>query len=87
MYNYLGFTNFYIENIEKKNRMNSELLTLKRSLQGLCNRLSVCLSVWMSVTPLLQHLRKHMSKRNKGNRPERQLAALAKQDPRTSVYI
>jgi hypothetical protein len=45
------------------------------------------LSVWMWVTPLLQHLENHMSKRNKGNRPERQLAALAKQALRTSVYI
>jgi hypothetical protein len=31
------------------------------------------------VTPLLQLLENHMFKENKGNRPERQLAALAKQ--------
>jgi hypothetical protein len=39
------------------------LLTLKRSLEGLCNRLSVCLFV----TPLLQHVcgkPNHMSKGN-----------------------
>ncbi len=47
----------------------------------------VCLSVCLSVMPLLQHLENHMSKGNKGNRPERQLAALAKQALRTSVYI
>jgi hypothetical protein len=41
----------------------------------------------MHVTPLLQHLENQMSKGNKGNRPERQLAALAKQALRTSVYI
>jgi hypothetical protein len=45
------------------------------------------LSVCLSVTPLLQHLENHMSKGKKGNRPERQLAALAKQALRTSVYI
>jgi hypothetical protein len=30
----------------------------------------VCLSVCLSVTPLLQHLENHMSTGNKGNRPE-----------------
>jgi hypothetical protein len=47
----------------------------------------VCLSVCLYVTPLLQHLENHMSKGKKGSRPERQLAALAKQALRTSVYI
>jgi hypothetical protein len=41
----------------------------------------------MWVTPLLQHLENRMSKENKESRPERQLAALAKQALRTSVYI
>jgi hypothetical protein len=41
---------------------------------------------WMYVTPLLQHLQNNMSKGNKGNWPERQLAALAKQALRTTVY-
>jgi hypothetical protein len=47
------------------------------------------LYVWMYGTPLLQHLQNHMSKENKGNQPERQLAALAKQAlrTRTSAYI
>jgi hypothetical protein len=36
------------------------------------------LSVCPSVTPLLQHLENYMSKGNKGNQPERELAALAK---------
>jgi hypothetical protein len=40
---------------------------------------------WMHATLLLQHLQNHMSKGNKGNRPERQLAALVKQALRTSV--
>ncbi len=40
--------------------------------------LSVCLSVCPSVTPLLQHLENNMSKGNKGNQKERELAALAK---------
>jgi iron-sulfur cluster repair protein YtfE (RIC family) len=48
--------------------------------------LSVCPSVRLYITPLLQQLENHMSKGNKGNRPERQLAALAKQALRTSVY-
>ncbi len=46
---------------------------------GLSVCLSVCLSVRMWVTPLLQHLENRMSKGNKESRPERQLAALAKQ--------
>jgi hypothetical protein len=33
----------------------------------------------------MQHLENHMSKGNKGNRPERQLAALAKQALMTFV--
>jgi hypothetical protein len=45
------------------------------------------LSVCLSVTPLLRHLENDMSKGKKGNRPERQLAALVKQALRTSVYI
>jgi hypothetical protein len=48
--------------------------------------LSVCPSVCLSVTPLLQHLENQKSKGNKGNRPERQLAALAKQALRKSVF-
>ncbi len=39
---------------------------------------SVCLSVRLSVTHLLQHLQNYMCKGNKGNQPERELAALAK---------
>jgi hypothetical protein len=42
--------------------------------------------VCLYVMPLLQHLQNHVSKGNKGNRPERQLAALAKQAIMTSVY-
>ncbi len=49
--------------------------------------LSVCLAVRLYVTPLLQNLQNYMCKGNKGNRPERQLAALAKQALRPSVYI
>jgi hypothetical protein len=45
-----------------------------------------CLSVWMYVTPL-QRVQNRTSKGNKGNRPERQLAALAKQALRTPGYI
>jgi hypothetical protein len=45
------------------------------------------LFVCLSVTPLLRHLENHMPKGNKGNHSERQLAALAKQALRTSVYI
>ncbi len=48
--------------------------------------LSVCPSVCLYVTPILQHLENHMSKGNKRNRPERQLTALAKQAPGTSAY-
>jgi hypothetical protein len=45
---------------------------------------------WISdddVCPLLQHLLNHMSKGNKGNRPERQLAVLGKKALRTSAYV
>jgi hypothetical protein len=45
---------------------------------------SVCLSVWMSVTPLLQHLHNRMPKVNKGNQLERELEAEAKQALRAS---
>jgi hypothetical protein len=37
-----------------------------------------CLSVWMYVMPLLQRVENHMSKGNKGNQPERKLAAEGK---------
>jgi hypothetical protein len=50
--------------------LNFERLLDRKGLMGW-----VCLSV----TPLLQHLENHMSKEYKGDRPERQLAALAKQ--------
>jgi hypothetical protein len=40
--------------------------------------LSVCLSVRPYVTLLLQHLDNHMSKGNKGNRPEPKLEAQEK---------
>jgi hypothetical protein len=59
-------------------------LTLKRSLEGLCNRLFVCLSVCLSVTPLLQRVQNHMSKGNRRNQPERQNASQALM---TSLYI
>ncbi len=48
--------------------------------------LSVCLDGWRSRI-YCSFLRNHMSKGNEGNRSERQLAALAKQTLRTSVYI
>jgi polyphosphate kinase len=52
--------------------------------------LSVCLDGWMYVrhASLLQHLRNHMSRGNKGNQPERKLAAIAKRARalRTSAY-
>jgi hypothetical protein len=47
----------------------------------------VCLSVRLSVTPLLQDVQNHMSKGNKGRQPERDLEAEAKQALRTSLYI
>ncbi len=43
--------------------------------------------VCLSVTPLLQRVQNRMSKANKGNQPERELEALAKQALRTSIYI
>jgi hypothetical protein len=46
--------------------------------------LSVCMDGWMYVTLLLQHLENHMSKGNKGNRPERKLEAQEKQ---AALYI
>jgi hypothetical protein len=51
----------------------------RKGLMGL-----VCLSVRGYVTPLLQHLENHMSKGNKGNRPERKLEA---QEKRTALDI
>ncbi len=47
----------------------------------------ICPSVRLSVTPLLQYLENHMSKGNKGNRPEQQLAALLKQAVRGHQFI
>jgi hypothetical protein len=44
------------------------------------------LSVCLSVTPLLQRVQSHMSKGNKGNKPEHELEAEAKQALRTSLY-
>jgi hypothetical protein len=45
------------------------------------------LSVHLAVTPLLQRVHNRMTKGNKVNRPERQLAALTKQALRISVYM
>jgi hypothetical protein len=43
---------------------------------------------WMYVTPLLQHLENHMSKENKGNRPEQNLKTPEKRaDLDISFYI
>jgi hypothetical protein len=47
---------------------------LNGSLQGLCNRLSVCLCV----IPLQQHVQSHMCKEIEGNRPEHKLTAQVK---------
>jgi hypothetical protein len=46
----------------------------------------VCLFVWMYVTALLQHLENHLSKGNKGNRPERNLEVEA-QEKRAALDI